>query len=231
MRILMLLSFCVLFSFQSFATQTLKIKPFETLHAKIGFNELNRIVLKEGRISDVISKGQAQFQFDEEAGQIFVQPTQKGTLALSLKTESGQYQDLHLTVLEIPSQVIVLTGGEAKVEEAVIQFEKERSYVDMVTQLIKAMASGENSYGWAVSKKIQPIQKWSDMDLKRIQFFKGHRFDGEVLKITNDSQDSKYLTEKNFFDSNAVVAIGLSEKMLLPNQTGYIYRVLRNDKF
>ena len=231
MKKLFILGLLICFAPPLFAGQVLEMKPYETLNAKVGFNELNRVAVKGGRISDVVASGDINFQFDEDSGQIFVQPVKKGSITISLKTESGIYQDILLSSLEIPSQTILLTGDIGKIHEAVVHFEKERSYIDIITKIMKGLVSGDNPYGWSVNRDEVDIPKWFDMPMKRISFLKGHRFDGEVLQLSNQTNSVKYLTEKNFHDSNHIVAIGLSKKHLLPGEDMLIYRVHRDDKF
>jgi len=213
------------------AAQLLKLNQLERIHANVGFNELNRIAVKEGRIADIFANTNLNFTFDEEAGQIFVQPIKKGAISFSIKTESGLYQDILLTSQSIPSQTIILEGDTPLASPEIVIFEQERSYVDLISKLIKAMAIGEEDHLWQVSEINEPLNRWRDLKITHLKHYQGHRFHGEILKIENSSKRTKHLTEKNFLESSDVVAIALSKKALLPGEQGYLFKVVRNDKY
>ena len=209
------------------AAQRLKLKQLEQIHGEVGIGELNRIAVTNDRIAELFAPSSLQLTFDEEAGQAFVQPTVIGPISISIKTESGIYQDMLLTSKAIPAQTIVIEGKGAPQE--IVIYEQERSYVDLLTSMLKAMASGKDGH-WNVKKRNKVIERWKDLSMNEIKAYEGRRFHGEVYELKNRSKRALHLSEKNFLETSDTAAIGLSSRQLLPGESGFLYRVKRHDK-
>jgi len=189
---------------------------------------LNRIAVENDRIMTVKGiSGQFELDKDTELGQVFLKPIELDEhqlIHLFVVTEKGYTYPLSLTVKEGAAQSILLTPLDDKVS----QWEQSSSYESLLKTFVYAIVNQSSLEGF-VSENPKNIRmslpKIKDLKITRLQSYKGHQLQGEVLEISNKSKEILFLTEEDFYQSG-IRAVAIINAELLPNTKTYVYRVL-----
>lgn len=149
----------------------------------VGINQANRVYFEGENIKEIIGE-QEKFKFiASESGQIFIIPTTKDNINITLITDSGFAQDMQLRVRDRINTVLI------KHKEAAIQAPQKTQ--DHATPFIKALADGLPG-GEAVRSSVFKMPKGSRVVSAKKWHHQG--MTGFVIKIKN----WKKLSEKDF---------------------------------
>lgn len=225
-----LLTFLMLMSCVSFATQKFDVKGADTIEASIDPNSLNRIYLEEDRIQTVKAvHGQFQIDKDEKSGDVYIKPDrnyQSSPIHLFITSEKGFTYSVALTPDMDTPQMIALHNSYAKswVEKSEIS---KSSLPNEVYELLRVMHQEDPTEmihrQTFEREKLQTIRK--DVAVSHAENYWGTQYVGEVLYITNDSRSTVSLRESLLMDEDNVVAISILSKELPRHTYTKAYRV------
>jgi type-F conjugative transfer system secretin TraK len=212
------------------ASQNFHLNPGSKIQGVISSKELNRIAVKDDRISQIFGvSGHFVVESDENHGQIFIKSTDSGNkdnLALTIVTEKGITQDLYLKQKDISSQFIELQHKTSNTKKAEI-WEKLSPFKQTLVKLMQCMIRGQSVSGYEVQINEQSRDIWSDIRINQLQIFSGSKLQGIVFKITNIDKVSKFLHEKRFKFFKNIAAIAIENNRLEPGESTKLY-VIKN---
>ena len=216
--------------FSADASQNFHLNPGYKIQAVISSKELNRIAVKDDRISQIFGvSGHFVVESDENHGQIFIKSTDssnKENLALTIVTEKGITQDMYLKQKDISSQIIELQHKASNKKKAEI-WEKISPFKQTLVKLMQCMIRGESVSGYEVQINEQSRDIWSDIRITQLQIFSGSKLQGIVFQITNIDKISKFLHEKRFRFFKNIAAIAIEDNQLEPGESTKLY-VIKN---
>ena len=202
------------------------------IHAKISYQNLNRIKVKNDTIDSIAGIDSAfHFEKNDKTGEIFIRPTEDNgydPISLSVIMVSGKTQDLVLEVAD----------GEANTIELIAEKE-EYQQIDLAA--IDEESSGndyEESICSVMKKFINLPKNCPEIEVKAMDRKHAHltaslenayRIDGYIAlkyEVTTSLNDISRLDER-MFSKNGDICLSLSSLEIKPNQRVYLY-VLRH---
>lgn len=211
------------FPFTIFA-QDFVVKDGQAIDALISSENLNRIYLKDDRIASIKAlEGQFQSQHDAQTGELYLKPSltyQDKPINLFLTSEQGFSYSLTLKSGSKTPQTIMLDNLQAYSMDEKINAQNE------IHALLNQMYLGQGNDEF-VRQVINIEGKLTIRDKVAILHqanFWGQDYVGEVLMITNDSDEAVILHEADIADNNTVALVLLSHE-LEPEQYTVAYRV------
>lgn len=211
----------------SIFAQDFVVKDGQTIDALISSENLNRIYLKDDRIESVKAlEGQFQSQHDAHTGELYLKPSvayQDKTINLFLISEQGFSYALTLKSGSKSPQTIMLDNPQAYSADEKLNAQNE------IHALLNQMYRGQGNDDFArqvINVEGLPTIR-NEIAISHQANFWGQDYMGEVLLITNDSDETITLHEADIADNNTVALVLLSHE-LEPEQYTVAYRVKRH---
>jgi type-F conjugative transfer system secretin TraK len=207
--------------------QDFVVKDGQTIDALISSENLNRIYLKDDRIESIKAlEGQFQSQHDAQTGELYLKPSlayQDKTINLFLTSEQGFSYGLTLKSASKSPQTIMLDNPQAYSIDEKINAQNE------IHALLNQMYMGQGNDEFV--RQVINVEGKSiirdEISISHQANFWGQDYVGEVLLITNDSDEKITLHEADAADNNTVALVVLSHE-LEPKQYTVAYRVKRH---
>lgn len=222
-----LLIFVSLTISSSIFAQDFVVKDGQTINGLISGENLNRIYLKDDRIASIKAlDGQFQAQHDAQTGELYLKPSliyQDKPINLFLTSEQGFSYALTLKPGSKTPQTIMLDNPQAYSMDEKINAQNE------IHALLNQMYLGignDEFVRQVINVEGKSIIRDEVAILHQTNFW-GQDYMGEVLLITNDSDETITLHEADVADNNTVALVVLSHK-LEPEQYTVAYRVKRH---
>jgi hypothetical protein len=219
-----------------------EMKVFE---APIAQDALTRIKVQDDRILHVFGNaGEYVLETDDYQGQIFIRPipsleaVSSKAISLTLTTEAGYTQDLHLLPKKQAPEALILkinTDLDQELEkdsfnETSFNEEKQAStplFREEVEGLILALQEGRIPLGY----KEMPINLTTLKEpYQRIREIQGQKLRGLTYRIQNNTKEPLILSEAeldNSLNLNTLVAILISKKTLIPGEGTDVHVAIR----
>lgn len=217
----------------AYALQTKIVADNETITAYIAKSELTRIFVAGDRIKHVRGiEGVYTYQNDNEQGAIFIKPTvsyTKQPFSLFITTEYGKNYMLLLVPKETTADSIMLVPKDSNKPQAK-KWEEFASYEHTLVRLIVAMVNNTIPEGYAVNH-ITKVKRLALKDMAYLQLittYQGNYLRGEVYKLQNHLTKSITIAEQDLYRPTTR-AIAISQHVIPPKKTTYVYLVMSND--
>ena len=225
LHLVRVMSFMSLVGVSAHGLQIKQIIQDERVSATISSQDLNRIEVKGDRITQVFgSSGTFIVDHDRESGHLYIKPTLANAMrpiSISITTEKGLVQDLHLFPKAVPSETIFL-----KVKEK--ERGNHKNFKEEVIDLMQKVVRGDLPSHYEASFDSNPLYLWKDIKTEIIQSYRGSKYQAEVISFTNDTKSSVILHETQFLcKEHPTLAVGIKQSFLEPGETSYIYRILK----
>jgi hypothetical protein len=185
--------------------ETVKMKD-DPIRSRISLKHLNRIVVKNDRISSVFGLDEAfHFEKNEKTGEGHIKPTAENgydPVSISVTTVSGKTQDFILNVDDGEPNVLVPEGAEiAKEDTNDISSDFETS----VIEAMKSLINGVNLRILELGKK--PERDVSGFKIDFMESYQAGEFIGCKYKITAQKDAPVELNERYFLkDGDAALS-------------------------
>jgi len=222
-RVALLLCFV---PFGVYSLQTINLDEHDRVSAFVAMNELNRIQVKNDRISQVFGKqGEFGLEMDEHTGQVFIQPAEQSKpLNLSILTEKGLSIDLLLMPKRVPAETIILKSPQSDVN-ITQPGEKGRAFEESLKALVVAMYQGKPLRGYAIAYAPQIWEIWKDLKVEELAQYKGKKLRGSIVHIRNTSSQEKKLHEKDFALTDKTACVALEKRVLQVQESARVFVV------
>ena len=203
------------------AYQRIPVQEGVEVNAVVSSNALNRLAVDNDRIANVKGTG-GEFELDKdtELGQVFLKPLVKGPIHIFITTEKGHTYNLGLTTHELGAESIVLTPIGA----TSAQWQQSGSYESLLKELIKAMHTQNALEGFVVESAKVKLPSVKGAKVVHIQSYLGQSLLGQILEISNTSNEPLHLTELEFY-LPGVRAVAIVDKLLAPKAKTRLYLV------
>ncbi|MDI9635795.1 type-F conjugative transfer system secretin TraK [Geitlerinema splendidum] len=217
------------------AVQAAVVRPLDemkVLEISIAQDALTRIKVQDDRILQVFGNaGEYVLETDDYQGQIFIRPmpsleaVSSKTISLTLTTEAGYTQDLHLLPKkQVPEALILQINTDPNKNEKLASTPLLREEVE---DLILALQEGRIPLGY----KEMPINLSTfNEPYQRMREIQGQKLRGLTYRIQNNTKEPLILSEAELANSlnlNALVALLISKKTLNPGEGTDIYVAIR----
>lgn len=202
------------------------------LEVPISQEGLTRIKVEEDRILHVFGlPGEYVLETDEDQGQVFIRPLNlegKKPISLTLTTESGRTQDLHLIPKKQAPEALILKVNTERTQE--LDREKKASsplFREEVEELILACQIGRIPLGYKeVPIKLCALQEKYVL-VREIQ---GQKLRGLTYRVHNYTQSTLVLSEPEFAKGLPhLIALLIPLKTLNPGEGTDVYVVARTN--
>ena len=233
------LSFFAISATHAVLTQTLN--ELRVIEAPISKEDLTRITVKEDRIHSVFGITRDYIlETDEEQGQIFIRPAdhmREKPFSLTITTEAGRTQDLHLIPKDQVAEALVLKQAENS-EEALLKEKRSLVFRGEVESLLEACERGRIPLGYKLAPL--PLQPHKS-PYKLIQELKGDTLRCLTYEVSNplrnapssDKKHSLRLSEPLFARAlpleRNLIAILMPRHILQLGEQTHVYVVARTD--
>ena len=219
----------LLFASNCFALQEFKVSDGQSVFVKISKNQLTRIKSSKGALVKIWGvEGVLEVQPDVKNGEVFVKPTKNNDKSFSffIKDSGGATYTIVASVVDIPSETIVLIGSNSKLSRGEARAYKASSYKKKIKSLMKAMMLDDDLNGYASQLVKLNIPFWKEAKITLQKKYTGNDFLGEAYTIKNISNSTMVFKESEFigFGDN-VRAISVRNLSLSKGQTTLLYIV------
>lgn len=221
--------------FAGTAANSAIVRPLDeikVLEAPISQDALTRIKVQDDRILHVFGNaGEYVLETDDYQGQIFIllmlslETLPSKAISLTLTTEAGYTQDLHLLPKnQAPEALILQINTDLNQKEEVASASLFREEVE---ELIHALQEERIPLGY----KEMPINLITLKEpYQRLREIQGQKLHGLTYRIQNNTKEPLVLSEAELakgLNLNGVVAILISKKTLTPGEGTDIYVAAR----
>ena len=141
-------------------------------------------------------------------------------------TPAGTYS-LVLVPKGIPAETIIVRIPQEDIRDA-LEWEAAHDYVTGLKELIKAMYIEIPPMGFAVKDVNREVSRWEGTRQVLLSLYSGATLEGEIHKLTNVSNGSIRILEREFYQ-RGVLAVSIDRHELLPNEETHIYIVRRSE--
>lgn len=220
----------------------------KTIELSISKQNLTRITVKDDRVANVFGiTGEYVLEADEELGQVFIRPVGLGgtrkPIYLTLTTEKGHTQDLHLIpkdqapttlILEEGNQETLLSQGSAA---QVSTLQKSATQVpigrDEIEGLLQACQEGRIPLGYKVApldlKLLKGPFKGPHLLIREIR---GEKLRAFTYEIKNLSKLPLILSEQEFTQiphakRRDIIAVLMSKKTINPGESIHVHVIAK----
>ena len=216
----------------TYAVQNIKMKDGATATVIFSEKEMTRIAAKGSvPLSIWTVDNQMDSTQDDVTGDWFVVPTNpsKKTFSFFVQDENGATMTVIANLQDVPSETVIFEGAKLRsnYDEMNAGGDNSDSRKSIIRNMMRAMANGdERSY--LVSDLKDKVPLWREVDLISLKAYETSKFVGTVYILKNISNDTMNLGEEEFMDFGAsVVAVGLSNNKVKPQDTTYLYVIRR----
>lgn len=217
----------------TYAVQNIKMKDGTTATVIFSEKEMTRIAAKGSvPLSIWTVDNQMDSTQDDATGDWFVVPSNpnKKTFSFFVQDENGATMTVIANLQDVPSETIIFEGAKLRsnYDEMNVGGDNSDSRKSIIRNMIRAMANNdERSY--LVSELKEKVPLWREIDLISIKAYETSKFVGTVYILKNISNETMNLGEEEFMDFGAsVVAVGLSNNQVKPQDTTYLYVIRRS---
>lgn len=217
----------------TYAIQNIKMKDGATATVIFSEKEMTRIAAKGSvPLSIWTVDNQMDSTQDDVTGDWFVTPMNpnKKTFSFFVQDENGATMTVIANLQDVPSETIIFEGAKLRTnyDEMSTNSDNSDSRKSVIRNMIRAMANNdERSY--LVSELKEKVPLWREVDLVSIKAYETSKFIGTVYILKNISNETMNLGEEEFMDFGAsVVAVGLSNNQVKPQDTTYLYVIRRS---
>jgi len=208
------------------ALQVIDVADGHTVTAKVSARELTRVSMAgDGRIARVWGLGeQMSVEPDKDGGQVFIRPVAgaaAGPFSFFVRDDAGATYTVVAVPVDMPSDAIVLkAAGSARNERGA-----EHSFVGTLRALVRAMALGQEPYGYTATTMGREVALWAEARVVLERRYAGE-LAGEVYRLTNTSSEPMRVDERELGQLAAdVQAIAIARHELAPNESTAVYLV------
>ena len=193
----------------------------QAIQATISRQGLTRITVKEDRIRNVFGvTGEYVLETDEDQGQVFIRPMGMGSvnpISLILTTEKGLTQDLLLTPTDkTPEALILWIEESSEKQQAASPLPSRGEIEDLI------IAAQENRI--PVGYKLMPLDLKTTNDPHHIvREIRNDHLRGLTFEVINTGQAPIHLSEEDFAQGSATIAVLLTSRTLNPGERTYVY--------
>jgi conjugal transfer pilus assembly protein TraK len=206
------------------ATQILSGRPDETLSASVSRVEPTLIRVDGQRIRRVFgAEGDFTVTPDKEAGTAYLKPTtDKQVFSVFISDESGRTWKLLLSIVDGPSESIVIKGKRETSNNATGRDLARNQAIKRVVLALDSEVDGDLDA--RTSNEIVPL--WKEAMFVLVKIVDGP-LRGEKYMLTNTSDKPMVIDERELY-RRGVVAISVEKPDLKPAETTAVYVVLEN---
>ena len=184
----------------------------------------NRIAIDGGRIKKAIFVEQGiSIRLDNETGQVFVHPMCEypGETTISVISEEGTVQDIHLHFIDKPSEVLILKPEEPEKENFLLQIPKSQD------EIVSLVLSEEIPDGYIRHEgNNKPFLFKRGIYLQQTSAFVSKEDILYLWQVENRSKQQQSL-EKLCFQGGEEIYIG--KKVLMPNEKTFVIILVRHE--
>ncbi|EHU3033121.1 TPA: type-F conjugative transfer system secretin TraK [Acinetobacter baumannii] len=217
----------------TYAVQNIKMKDGATATVIFSEKEMTRIAAKGSIPLNIWTvEGQMDSAQDEVTGDWFVTPVNPNnkTFSFFVQDESGSTMTIIANLQDVPSETIIFEGAKlrSQYDEMNMGGDNSDSRKAIIRNMMRAMANNdEKSYLVTDIKERVPL--WREVDLVSVKAYETSKFIGTVYILKNISNQTMNLGEEEFIDFGpSVVAVGLSNNQVKPQDTTYLYVIRRS---
>lgn len=243
-----LISFTWLLASKTYGAQVYSLNDLHVIEAEISRQGLTRITVKDDRILNVFGiTGEYVLETDEDQGQIFIRPMGPGSLnpiSLTLTTEKGRTQDLHLSPKDKAPEALILQAAENSAKQLKKKLSSELPQElapdfpsrESIEELIKACQEDRIPVGYKkIPLDIIPMAEGQQGGYRLIRELRGTGLKGMPLRglplkgltyaIKNEGVIPWILAESDFAGKleMQVIAILMPKKILNPGESTHVY--------
>jgi conjugal transfer pilus assembly protein TraK len=194
-------------------------------------NNINRIFVPDDKIVQHVAP-QGTFAFDKvlsKDGSLYFKPLfGDHQFTIFFTTEKGHHFSVLVSgVSENGKTIEMIPNNTSKAE---VRWEKNQGYLKLLQSFMKNMINDKTAKGvQSIEVKDQKAFKGypnTEMILKKV--YQGGQIQGFVYQIMNVTDKDIHLEERKFW-REGVRAISLSEHVLKPHHSGFVYTILGDD--
>ena len=226
----LLLTLLVLWTPFCLALQTRTVVDNGSTTAQISATQLTKIFVDDDFITDLyVSNSDIQTQIDNETGELFLlpqSPLPEHAFTLMVRTHSGHSYTILAMPVNTPAETIMLLpagSGSKKAEH----WETSSNYQNLLIRLMKSMSEGSQPEGYKIIHLDVKEKNYGKLGniafIKPLTIYKGKQLKGEVYQIINRTDQTIYLTEREFYQVNDR-AIALQELTVAPHASTILYK-------
>lgn len=220
----------------------------KSIELSISKQNLTRITVKDDRVANIFGiTGEYVLEADEELGQVFIRPVGLGgtnkPIYLTLTTEKGHTQDLHLIpkdqapttlILEEGNQETLLSQGSAA-QVPTTQRPATRVLIarDEIEDLLQACQEGRIPLGYKVAPlDLKPLKgPFKSLHLL-IREIRGEKLGGLTYEVKNLSKLPLILSEQEFTQiphakRSDIIAVWIAKKTINPGERTYVHVIAK----
>lgn len=210
------------------ASQDFVVEDGQTVDARISSENLNRIYLQDDRIASIKAlEGQFQYQHDAKLGELYLKPNtgyKDKSINLYITSENGFSYALTLRPGSEKPQTILLDNSNTKKPSDSSKMNEQNEVHALLNQMY--LGKGNDEFARQVID-VDKLTIRDEVSMSHQANFWGQDYYGEVLLISNDSDESVTLHELDIADSAAIAVVILAHE-LEPEQFTLAYRVKRH---
>lgn len=203
--------------------------------ASISDSEPTRVSIEGSKIRSIqTTKGEIDYQKDDENGQIFLTPKVKKNISLFVNSESGRNYLLTLKPSKQEADSIVIREAAAQ-SDAVMQaqrYEQTRQrdavrnsepYTSGVKRFIYGIANKqEEEFGITCSIDGESVPLWNEVVFIKKRTCTDGVLTGFEFVLSNATSSMMVLEEQEFFKKN-VIAVALDKLQIAPDESTRVF--------
>ena len=194
-------------------------------------SNINRIFVEGDRIIKHVAP-QGTFVFDKalsKNGSLYFKPIYADTpFTIFFTTEKGHHFSALISPIGTTGQTVQMIPNNVTDQD--VRWEKGDGYLKLLQSIMLSMIQDKgNSATKGITGQVvadsKPFSGYPDTQMKLIKVYQAGQVDGFVYGITNTSKLPVHLYERKFW-RDGVRAVSISQSVLAPQHTGYVYTIL-----
>lgn len=211
----------------TYAVQNVKMKDGGTATVIFSEKEMTRIAAKGSIPLNIWTVDNLMdSSIDDTTGDHFITPVDpnKKTFSFFVQDESGSTMTVIANLQDVPSETIIFEGAKFRSDYDEMSLSADsNTRKTIIRNMMKAMANGDEK-SYLVSDLQERVPLWKEVDIVSIKAYEASKFIGTVYLLKNTSSKPMILGEEEFMDfGKSVVAVGLSNNQVNPQDTAYLY--------
>lgn len=222
-----------IFSNALLANQVFEVKDGDRVSVTLSSQDLTRIMIEGvGKITDVRgSAGHLSIEPDKKKGEIYVKPiSQKLKSSFFISDSFGNTYTIVAAQADVPAQTVIFKPKG--IQRGASQYQRRfKSYAlkKQVGELGKAMSRDVEVDGFELLREKEPviINLWKEVEFALIRTYSGDDLKGQVFVLTNVTNDTLKLHEKEFLHvgRSKVIASSIAKHSLKPGESTFVFLV------
>lgn len=219
---LLLVSFC------AFGTQNFKVEDGSTIKVDISPQYLTRIMIKNGRISNVWGMDNSvTIKPDRKNGEIFIKPKSliRKPFSFFVKDSLNNTYTLQASVSDHADQTIELVP---KYNTSISEDSKFKSvpFVKRVKDIIRLMATNSTSDNCSVENIDKEVDLWEEVSFTHKKRYLSGKLTGNIFLLKNSTEKDLTLNENEFLNLKSnVKAVAIENHTLKKGEQTNVYIV------